>query len=42
MMTRTQFLVLFLALALFLGLYLGFDTKPSAQKKLEDASAMQE
>lgn len=41
MMTRTQFLVLFLALALFLGLYLGFDTKPSAQKKLEAASAAQ-
>jgi tetratricopeptide (TPR) repeat protein len=36
-MTKAQILVIFLALALFLGLYLGFDTKPSAQKKLEEA-----
>lgn len=41
MMTKAQILVLFLALALFLGLYLGFDTKPSAQKKIEESPAAQ-
>lgn len=40
-MTKTHYLVLFLAFALFLGLYLGFDTKPSGQKAVENSSAIQ-
>lgn len=38
-MTRLQLIVLFSALVLFLGLYLGFKTKPPAQHKVEQSRA---
>jgi tetratricopeptide (TPR) repeat protein len=41
-MTKTHYLVLFLALVLFFGLYLGFDTKPTGQKTVEKSIATQE
>jgi tetratricopeptide (TPR) repeat protein len=40
-MTKAQYLVLISALALFLALYLGFSTKPSAQKVLERSRSLQ-
>ena len=40
-MNKLQYSVLISALLLFLGLYLGFDTKPSQQKKVETSRALQ-
>ncbi len=40
-MQRPQYTVLFAALALFLGLYLGFSTKPSKQKVVEQSRSLQ-
>ena len=40
-MKKQQYFALLAALVLFLGLYLGFDTKPSGQHKIEQSRAIQ-
>lgn len=40
-MKKQQYLALLAAAVLFLGLYLGFDTKPSGQHKIEQSRAIQ-
>lgn len=40
-MKKQQYIALFAAAILFLGLYLGFDTRPSGQHKIEQSRAIQ-